>query len=124
MMHGHFELGLLADHTYHWTFTPTHTGGLAVVIPVYERSRLVDMLAISRHDHTVWGCVTGAGQYIGSTAVNRKSNNSPLRVYKTPINWLLANCEGILLLSKSFYPLLQYAFCIVAEGYEHACELS
>jgi hypothetical protein len=28
MMRGHFELGLLSDHTYHWTFTPTHAGGV------------------------------------------------------------------------------------------------
>jgi hypothetical protein len=124
MMRGHFELGILSDHTYHWTFTPTHAGGLAIVIPVYEQHRLVDMLAISRHDHSIWGCVTGAGQYVGSTTTHRKNYDSPLHVYKTPINWLLANRGGILPLSKSFYPLLQYAFCIVAEGYEHACELS
>jgi hypothetical protein len=109
VMRGHFELGILNDHTYHWTFTPTHTGGLAIVMPVYERQRLVDLLAISRHDHSVWGCLTGAGQYVGSTALHRKSHDSPLRVYKTPINWLLANCEGILPLSKSFFPLLQHA---------------
>lgn len=124
MMRGHFELGILNDHTYHWTFTPTHTGGLAIVLPVYDRARLVDLLAISRHDHTVWGCTIGAGQYIGNTGAGRNHADSPLRVYKTPINWLLANREGILPLSKSFYPLLQYASCIVAEGYEHACELS
>jgi hypothetical protein len=124
MMRGHFELGILADRTHHWTFTPTHTGELAIVLPVYERSRLVDMLAISRHDHSVWGCVTGAGQYVGSTANGRKALDSPLRVYRTPINWLLADCEGILPLSKSFFPLLQQASCIVAEGYEHACEVS
>src|ERR1700730_2863611 len=124
MMRGKFELGILNNHTYHWTFTPTHTGGLAIVLPVYDRAELVDFVAISRHDHSVWGCTTGAGQYIGSTTSHRKNNDSPLRVYKTPINWLLANCEGILPLSKSFYPHLQYAYCIVAEGYEQARELS
>jgi hypothetical protein len=124
MMRGHFELGLLGDHTYDWTFTPTHAGGLAIVFPVYEYHRLVDLLAISRHDHSVWGCCTGTGQYVGSTAEHRKSLNSPLRLYKTPINWLLANCEGILPLSKAFFPQLQHASCIIAEGYEHACEIS
>jgi hypothetical protein len=125
MMRGHFELGLLGHHTYHWTFTPTHAGGLAIVLPVYENWRLVDFLAISRHDpHNVWGCCTGAGQYVGSTGVHRQSLKSPLRVYKTPITWLLANCEGILPLAKAFFPLLQYASSIIAEGYEHALEIS
>jgi hypothetical protein len=124
MMRGRFEFGLLGYHTFCWTFTPTYTGELAIVLPVYEDYRLVDFLAISRHDHSVWGCCTGAGRFIGSTAVHRSNLNSPLRVYKTPINWLLANCEGILPLSKSFFPLLQHASSIIAEGYEHACEIS
>jgi hypothetical protein len=124
MMRGNFEFGLLGYHTFCWTFTPTHAGELAVVMPVYEDFRLVDLLAISRHDHSIWGCCTGAGQYIGSTTAHRKNLNSPLRVYKTPINWLLANCEGILPLSKSFFPLLQHASSIIAEGYEHAWEIS
>jgi hypothetical protein len=124
MMRGHFEGGILGKHTYHWTFTPTYAGELAIILPVYDDHRLVDLLAISRHNHSLWGCCTGAGQYIGSTTVHRKSTSSPLRVYKTPINWLLANCEGILPLSKSFFPLLQHAPSIIAEGYEHACEIS
>jgi hypothetical protein len=124
MMRGHFELGLLTSRTYHWTFTPTHTGGLAIVLPVYDACRMVDMLAISRHDHSIWGCVTGAGQYIGSSVTQRKDRNSPVLIYKTPINWLLANCDGILPLSKSFFPLLQSAPSIVAESFEHACEIS
>jgi hypothetical protein len=47
-----------------------------------------------------------------------------LRLYRTPISWLLANCAGILPLSKSFFPLLQHAPSIIAEGYEHAWEIS
>jgi len=124
MMRGHFEGGILGDHTYPWTFTPTHNGELAIVLPVYERCQLVDMLAVSRHDHSIWGCVTGAGQYVGSTTTRRKNTDSPLRVYKTPITWFLSSCEGILPLSKSFYPLLQQAPRIIAENYEHACEVA
>ena len=80
---------------------------------------------ISRHDpHNIWGCTIGAGQKIGSTTKHRKDCTSPVRVYKTPINWLLANCEGVLPLSKSFFPLLQHAPSIIAESYDHACEIS
>src|SRR5258708_22013765 len=42
MMRGHFEGGILGNHTYHWTFTPTHSGDLAIVLPVYEDFLLVD----------------------------------------------------------------------------------
>jgi hypothetical protein len=125
MMRGRFELGLLGHHTYHFTFTPTHTGDLAIVLPVYDDFRLVDLLAISRHDpHNIYGCVTGAGQYIGSTTDHRRDRNSPLRVYKTPISWLLGNCEGVLPLSKTWFPSLQHAPSIIAEGLEHAFEIA
>jgi hypothetical protein len=123
MMRGHFELGILSDHTFHFTFTPTHTGGLAIVLPVYDGGRLVDLLAIARHDHTVWGCCTGAGQYAGRT-VDRQTPTTPLRIYKTPINWLLANCEGILPLAKAFFPQLQHAHRIVGDDIEHAWEIA
>ena len=125
MMRGKFELGYLSHQTYTWSFTPTHKGKLAIVLPVYEDFRMVDLLAMSRHDpHNVWGCTTGAGQRIGSTTAHRKDRTSPVRVYKTPINWLLANCEGVLPLSKSWFPLLQHAPSIIADSYEHACEIS
>jgi hypothetical protein len=117
MMRGHFELGLLSDHTCHWTFTPTHAGGLAIVLPVYERGSLVDFLAISRHDHSVWGCVTGAGQYIGKFA-------DPLPVHDTPYSWLISNCNGVLPLAKAFYPLLQFAASITARDGDHAWEIA
>jgi hypothetical protein len=97
MMRGHFEGGILGSHTYHWTFRPTHTGELAIVFPVYEQHRLVDLLAISRHNPRVWGCVTGAGQYVGSFAdPNREDRTTPivLAIHKTPYNWLLANYEA------------------------------
>ena len=45
MMRGKFELGLLGYHMYTWSFTPTHTGEPAIVLPVYEDFRMVDLLA-------------------------------------------------------------------------------
>jgi hypothetical protein len=117
MMRGHFELGLLSDHTFHWTFTPTHAGGLAIVLPVYEGGRMVDLLAISRHGHSVWGCVTGAGQFIGKFA-------DPLPVHDTPYSWLMSYCNGVLPLAKAFYPLLQFASGIIAQDSNHAWEIA
>jgi len=122
MMRGKFELGILGSHMYHWSFTPTHTGDLAVVLPVYEDCRMVDLLAMSRHDpHNVWGCTTAAGLHIGS---GTRERTSPVRVYKSPINWLLANCDGILPLAKGFFPSLQSAPSIIAEDAEHAWKIS
>jgi hypothetical protein len=118
MMRGHFELGLLGGHTYHWTFTPTYAGEPAIVLPVYEACRLVDFLAISRHDpHNIWGCCTGAGQHVGRFA-------DPLQVHDTPYSWLLGDCDGVLPLAKAFFPLMQFASNIVAQDGGHAWEIA
>src|SRR6266849_5632886 len=46
LMRGHFEGGILSNHTYHWTFTPGRKGDLAIVVPVYRDCRLVDFAAL------------------------------------------------------------------------------
>ncbi len=117
LMKGHFKFGLLGYHTYHWTFTPTHIGDLALVLPVYEDCRLADFIAISCHDHEIWGCCTGAGQSLGDIA-------TPLRVHRSPANWLANDCDGILPLSKLFFPLLRNASSIIAEDDDHAWDLA
>ncbi len=111
LMRGHFEAGILPDHTYQWTFTPNDHDEPAIVFPVYEKHRLVDLLTISQHDHRIWGCVTGAGQYVGNFS-------SVLQVHDTPDSWLAG--DGVLPLAKAFFPLMQFASSIVARNAEHA----
>jgi hypothetical protein len=117
MMRGHFEAGSLGSHTYHWTFTPNYSGGLAIVVPIYQDCRLADFVAMSRHDHNIWGCCTGAGQYVGDIT-------TPLRIHRTPANWLAQDCSGVLPLSKAFFSLLQNAPSIVAEDDDHAWDIA
>jgi hypothetical protein len=117
MMRGHFEGGILCNHSYHWTFTPGRKGDLAIAVPVHHDSRVVDFAAMSRHDHTVWGCCTGAGQYLGTIT-------TPLRVHRTVADWLAQDCDGILPLCRTFLPLLGNALKIIAEDDDHAWELA
>jgi hypothetical protein len=118
MMRGRFELGILSNCTYHWTFTPGCRGDLAITVPVHDDCRIVDVVAMSRHDHTVWGCTTGAGQRLG------RINFLPLRVHRTLANWFANDCDGVLPLSKLFLPLLGHAPAIIAEDDDHAWELA
>jgi hypothetical protein len=119
MMHGHFEGGILQNYIYRWTFTPGRKGDLAIVVPVLEGGgRLVDFVAMSRHDeNAIWGCCTGVGRYVGEFSAAR------VAVHKTPLAWLLSG-DGVLPLAKSFFPLLQFANNIVARDGDHAWELA
>ena len=125
MMNGHFEGGILHNHTYSWTFTPGRKGDLAIVVPVYDGGRLVDFVAMSRHDHNVWGCVTGHGQYVGQFVSSTHDRKLPvtLNVHKVPIAWLTSG-DGVLPLAKSFFPLLQFAHNIVARDGDHAWDIA
>jgi hypothetical protein len=118
MMRGHFELGILSNCTYHWTFTPGCRGDLAITLPIRDECRIVDLVAMSRHDHTIWGCATGAGQYIGSPA------SSPLYIHRSFAGWLANDCDGILPLSKGIFAQLRNAPKLIAEDDDHAWELS
>ena len=126
LMRGHFEGGILGLHTYHWTFTPTYKGDRAIVLPVYEHGRLVDLLAIARHDCRIWGCVTGVGQYVGDFCDPTREDRSlpiSLQVHKTATSWLTSGM-GVLPLSKGFFPLLQFAHSIIAQDGPHAWEIA
>jgi hypothetical protein len=118
IMKGHFEGGILGNHTFCWTFTPGRKGDSAIVLPVFNEYRLVDFVAMSRHDHTIWGCCVGTGLYLGDPSA------SPLRVHRTLAGWLANDCEGVLPLSKSFFPLLQLAPKLIAEDDDHAWDLA
>jgi hypothetical protein len=115
---GHFEGAILSGKTYRWTFTPSGRGDLSVAIPVLDNDcHLSDFVAMSRHDHTIWGCCTGSGQYLGVI-------KPPVRIHRSLANWLANDCDGVLPLSKRFLPLLANAPRIVAEDDEHAWELA
>src|SRR5260370_20769028 len=118
MIRGHFEGGILGHHTYQWTFTPTYKGETAIALPVFNDYRLVDIVVMSRHNHELWGCVTGAGQQIGDLAA------FPLRVHRSLAGWLAHDCDGTLLLAKAFFPQLRNAPRIIAEDDCHAWELA
>ena len=115
MMRGSFVLGILANHTYNWTFTPTHLGDLAIVVPIYEDNRMVDILAMSRIEPNMWGCCTGAGQSTGAFT-------NPLTVHRSPLD--LLSGSGILPLARAYFPILQFASKIVAQDGNHAWEIA
>jgi hypothetical protein len=64
LMTGRFMLLISPDHTYWATFTPGLSDELAVTVPVFERSTMVDLIAIRADDMDCWGVVTGRGGII------------------------------------------------------------
>ena len=98
LMTGQFLPLLSNEATYHFTFTPGHGDEQAIVFPVLADGAMVDLLAISADDTGMWGCVTGKGAMVGTVAPNK-----PLRVYKRPCQWLLFECDGVVVLRRDAF---------------------
>jgi hypothetical protein len=119
-MRGHFTLGMLNSRTHDFIFTPSGVGrGRAIVMPVYQNAEMVDLLAVSRRDATVWGTVTGRGLFIGNIEAN-----APMYVYRNAWRWLVWGCRGVLPLDKAACVKLQSASQLITESVAHAFDLA
>jgi hypothetical protein len=119
-MRGIFRRSVLIDRTHRHTFTPTGKGeGRAVVMPIFEDNEMVDMLAVSKHDGSCWGMVTGLGSFVG-----RITPEAPVRVFFDARRWFAWDCCGVLALDKSHMVRLQKAPQLIAETVDHACDLA
>jgi hypothetical protein len=138
LMVGRFLPLLSNDATYHWTFSPGLGDEQALVLPIIEDGQIVDLLALNGGDTDVWGCVTGQGGLAGTITAGQ-----PVRVYKSPFQWLLFGCDGVVVLMKDAYspkriyidakgavhqivqsfPRLEDASLIYGESLEHTEEL-
>lgn len=119
-MRGRFDLGILSGLTYRHVFMPdSAVRSRAIVIPVFQDGAMVDLLAISRRDSGVWGCVTGRGKMVGHT-----TRDAPLRVYREPRSWFIGGCGGVLQLSRDDVIELGAASHLVTASASHALDLA
>jgi hypothetical protein len=138
LMKGRFAPLISPRHTYWATFSPGLADDLALVAPIWNNGIMIDMLAICADEMDYWGAVTGYGGILGSI-----TPNWPVRVYQTPLQWLLWDRDGVIVLRKDAYAprhfriladrsverlpkqgaSLSDASIIYAESLEHADEL-
>ncbi|EKS38751.1 hypothetical protein [Afipia clevelandensis] len=119
IMDGRFSDAYLGDHTFTWIFTPGEGPDSAIVIPIWQDGRVVDLLALSADDVRNWGCVTGKGIVAGTIP-----DGQPVRVYEAPWRWVKYGCDGVVILAKSAFPALSGSPVIYAESIDHAENLA
>jgi hypothetical protein len=123
------------------TFEPDDDGGSAFIVPVRVESpitpetfdaatavrdgAIIDLVAFHPLHPDRWALRRDAAEWLG--AVEPQFIGPPaVRVWRTPLDWLRADCEGIVLLSRDRpgqYRILSGLCRIVAEDAEHAAEL-
>jgi hypothetical protein len=119
---------LNVSHIYKYQFTPDVNGSFrAVVMPVMEHGRMVDIVAFrqsaNRKKPDVWATVTGAGRFLNRDAIYDKSRTEPLIVCQSWWQWVRTGCSGVLPLRVSAIPELRDAGDVVVCDSSHAQQL-
>lgn len=104
-------------------FEPHDAGEYAVIVPIMEGDEMVDLLAFNPRRPEKWWCRIGSERLLGST--DNQLLGKPLHVFRTPLNWLRAGCDGVVPLdfNRAFIDLRYAPNDIVAEDEEHGREL-
>ena len=128
MMTGQFE-PTNRSHIYQYQFVPDANGlHRAVVMPVYERGVMVDIVAfrysVNKKRLDVWGMVTSEGQFLNHAAIYDKTRTKPLVVCENWWQWLRIGCmRGVLPLYVKAIPELREAGNLVVGDSSHALQL-
>ncbi len=124
---GIFAARISIDRTW---FDFDETGSEAIVCEVrgYDGEAVVDLVAWSIDDPTRWWTAIGAGVVLGEAfAANPNAGlcGEALRILRTPLAWLRAQCEGIVLLDRTRAGrwLLEGARTVAAVDRQHAADI-
>ena len=103
-------------------FQPDPAGDPEIIMPVMEGGEVVDLVAFMPHRPGRWHIRTGACPLLGIDNMGVWSES--LRVWRTPLDYLRASLQGVVVLSWSAaIPLLTCTREIVAEDVEHGREI-
>jgi hypothetical protein len=105
-------------------------GEPALVMPVTEihngKFVTVDLVAWPWDEPSAFFLCLGKGMFLGRDQITNPATyflGKPLQVWRTPMRWLQAGCQGVVPLSDTAFSELATASRIAGEDVEHAREL-
>lgn len=106
-------------------YEPDPDGDHAIVIPVMYDDELVDLLAFDARRPSDWFMRLGGEPLLGAGALADQLLEKPLHVYRTPLSWLQAGCDGVVILdlNRAFADLVTAPNGLVGEDDAHTDEL-
>lgn len=103
-------------------YEPDPDGVPAVIVPGIDFGEVVDLVAFQPHRPGHFKIRTGAAPFLGGD--NMASNFGPLHIWRTPLGYLRAGLNGVVVLSWSTArPLLACCSEIIAEDVPHGDEV-
>lgn len=106
-------------------YEPNPDGDHAIVVPVMDDDELVDLLAFDPRRKSEWFVRLGSEPLLGASALSEQLLGKPLHIFRSPLTWLQASCDGIVILdiNWAFIDLTTAPHGIVGEDDAHTDEL-
>lgn len=77
-------------------YEPRPGGEYAIIVPVMDGEELVDLLAFDPRKPDRWWVRLDACCFLGGDNIFCQS--APIEIWRTPLRWLKATCEGVVVL--------------------------
>ena len=106
-------------------YAPDDDGPEAVILPCFDASEPIDLLAFVTADPGQYWLRLGQAAYIGGDALGDAVMGEPVRVFRTPLSWLRAGApaNGLVVLDDEIARRELAYHSIVAEDLAHGLEL-
>lgn len=83
-------------------YAPSADGEPHLILPVFERRNLVDLIAFTSNKPLAWLLRLGLGWSLGLLdGLEHHSGKDEVRLWATPLDWLRAGCDGLCILDWS-----------------------
>lgn len=77
---------------------PVEDGKAALLIPVYERGEMIDIVAFRSSQPARWWWRVGCGSLLGADLLNDGWHEDAVRVVSTPLDWLAVGGDAVCVL--------------------------
>ena len=106
-------------------YEPDPDGNYAIVIPVMDDDELADLIAFDVRRPAEWFVRLGGEPLLGASALADQLLEKPLHIFKTPLSWFRAGCDGVVILepNRAFLDLATAPHGLVGEDDAHTDEL-
>ena len=106
-------------------YVPDDDGIEAVILPCFDASEPIDLLAFVTADPGQYWLRLGQAAYIGGDALGDAVMGEPVRVFRTPLSWLRAGApaNGLVVLDDEIARRELAYHSVVAEDLAHGEEL-
>lgn len=106
-------------------YEPVQDGKPAIILPIFDSDELVDLLAFDPREPERWLLRLGGEPLLGRYALSDQLLGKPLHVYRTPLSWLKAGCDGVVILDpiRSYIDLATAQYGVAGENDAHTNEL-